>query len=205
MLRSFKRDVFESEIMGQTLEQPTDITLWLQQWSGGNADALNALLPVVYAELHRQAANYLRRERVGHTLQPTALINEVYLRLIDQKHVNWQNRAHFFGIAAQAMRRILVDHAKSRHRDKRGGNAENLPIEAAELAISKTKSVDLVALDEALTRLAQLDERQARIVELRFFSGMSVDETAEALNISAATVKNDWRSAKAWLFLELKG
>ena len=191
--------------MGQTLEQPTDITLWLQQWSGGNADALNALLPVVYAELHRQAANYLRRERVGHTLQPTALINEVYLRLIDQKHVNWQNRAHFFGIAAQAMRRILVDHAKSRHRDKRGGNAENLPIEAAELAISKTKSVDLVALDEALTRLAQLDERQARIVELRFFSGMSVDETAEALNISAATVKNDWRSAKAWLFLELKG
>ena len=189
--------------MAQSLEQP-DITLWLQQWSVGKADALEALMPVVYNELHRQAVGYLRRERVGHTLQPTALINEVYLKLVDQRHVNWQNRAHFFGIAAQAMRRILVDHAKARHRGKRGGNAENLPIEAAELAISNTKNVDLIALDEALTRLAELDDRQARIVELRFFSGMSVEETAEALGISPATVKNDWRSAKAWLFQELK-
>ena len=191
--------------MAQTLEQPPEITLWLQQWSVGKADALESLMPVVYAELHRQAANYLRRERVGHTLQPTALINEVYMKLIDQQHVSWQNRAHFFGIASQAMRRILVDHAKTRHRNKRGGNAEKVPIEAAELAISKTKSVDLIALDESLTRLSQLDERQARIVELRFFSGMSVEETAEALGISAATVKNDWRSAKAWLYQELKG
>ena len=191
--------------MGQTLDRPPEITLWLQEWSVGKAEALEALMPAVYDELHRQAASYLRRERAGHTLQPTALINEAYLKLIDQQHVNWQNRAHFFGIAAQAMRRILVDHAKSRHRDKRGGNAENLALEAAELAVSKTKSVDLIALDEALKRLAELDERQARIVELRFFSGMSVDETAEALGISAATVKNDWRTAKAWLFLEING
>lgn len=162
-------------------------------------------MPVVYAELHRQAIGYLRRERVGHTLQPTALINEVYLKLIDQQHVNWQNRAHFFGIASHAMRRILVDHARARHREKRGGVAEHLPLEAAEFAPSGTRNVDLVALDDALTRLAELDDRQARIVELRFFSGMSVEETAEALGVSPATVKNDWRTAKAWLHREING
>jgi len=162
-------------------------------------------MPVVYAELHRQAASYLRRERVGHTLQATALINEAYLKLIDQREVNWQNRAHFFGIAAQAMRRILVDHARTRHRDKRGGDAENLPLEAAQFATSDDGTVDLIALDEALTRLALLDERQSRIVELRFFSGLSVEETAEALGVSPATVKNEWRTAKAWLFQELNG
>ena len=160
-------------------------------------------MPVVYAELHRQATSFLRRERIGHTLQATALINEAYLKLVDQRDVNWKNRAHFFGIAAQAMRRILVDHAKARHRNKRGGNAENLPLEAAEFAASGEGSVDLIELDEALNRLAQLDERQSRIVELRFFSGMSVEETAEALRISTATVKNEWRTAKAWLFQEL--
>jgi RNA polymerase sigma-70 factor (ECF subfamily) len=191
--------------MGETHDRPSEITLWLKQWSAGNDDALEALLPVVYAELHRQAANYLRHERVGHTLQPTALINEVYIRLINQQHVNWQNRAHFFGIAAQGMRRILVDHARSRHRDKRGGNAENVPIDSAVMAIPGSKTVDLIALDEALSRLAQFDERQARIVELRFFSGLSVEETAEALGISPATVKNDWRTAKAWLFREING
>ena len=192
--------------MDQSVDRRPEITLWLQQWSSGKEDALEALMPVVYAELHRQAANYLRRERVGHTLQATALINEVYLKLIDQREVNWKNRAHFFGIAAQAMRRILVDHARSRHRDKRGGNAENLPLEAAEFATSPDgTSVDLIALDEALTRLGDLDERQSKIVELRFFSGMSVEETAEALGISPATVKNEWRTAKAWLFLELNG
>ena len=188
------------------MDRRPEITLWLQEWSSGKEDALEALMPVVYAELHRQAANYLRRERLGHTLQATALINEVYLKLIDQREVNWKNRAHFFGIAAQAMRRILVDHARSRHRDKRGGNAENLPLEAAGFVTSPNESrVDLIALDEALTRLADLDERQSRIVELRFFTGMSVEETAEALGISAATVKNEWRSAKAWLFQELNG
>ncbi|HTH51122.1 MAG TPA: sigma-70 family RNA polymerase sigma factor [Pyrinomonadaceae bacterium] len=191
--------------MGEARDRPPEITLWLKQWSAGNDDALEALLPVVYEELHRQAANYLRRERVGHTLQPTALINEVYIKLINQQHVDWQNRAHFFGIAAQGMRRILVDYARSRHRNKRGGNAENVPIDSEVLAISDTTSVDLIALDEALDRLAQLDQRQARIVELRFFSGMSVEETAEALGISSATVKNDWRTAKAWLFREING
>ncbi len=191
--------------MEQSLDQRPEITLWLQEWSSGKENALEALMPIVYAELHRQAASYLRRERVGHTLQATALINEVYLKLIDQREVNWQNRAHFFGIAGQAMRRILVDHARSRHRNKRGGEAENLPLEAAEFATSKDGSVDLIALDEALTRLAQLDERQSRIVELRFFTGMNVEETAEALGVSPATVKNEWRTAKAWLFQELNG
>jgi RNA polymerase sigma-70 factor (ECF subfamily) len=191
--------------MTQSSEQRPEITLWLHEWSLGKEDALDALMPIVYAELHRQAANYLRRERIGHTLQATALINEVYLKLIDQRDVNWKNRAHFFGIAAQAMRRILVDHARARHSDKRGGAAENLPLEAAEFATSKEGSVDLIALDEALTRLARLDERQSRIVELRFFSGMSVEETAEAMGVSPATVKNEWRTAKAWLFQELNG
>ena len=190
--------------MEQSVDKRPEITLWLQEWSLGKENALEVLMPIVYAELHRQAENYLRRERVGHTLQATALINEVYLKLIDQREVNWRNRAHFFGIAAQAMRRILVDHARSRHRNKRGGEAEDLPLEAAELAVSPTgTSVDLIALDEALTRLAHLDERQSRIVELRFFSGMSVEETAEALGVSSATVKNEWRTAKAWLFQEL--
>ncbi len=185
---------------------PSEISLLLQEWSVGKQSALDALMPVVYAELHRQAKRYLRRERVGHTLQATALVNEVYLKLVDQREVNWQNRAHFFAIAAQSMRRILVDHAKSRHRSKRGGNEENLPIDAAELiSVSRENNVDLIVLDEALTRLAKLDERQARIVELRFFSGMSVEETATALRLSPATVKNDWRTAKAWLFQELNG
>ena len=192
--------------MEQLVDERPEITLWLHEWSSGREDALEALMPIVYAELHRQATSYLRRERVSHTLQATALINEVYLKLIDQREVNWQNRAHFFGIAAQAMRRILVDHARTRHRDKRGGRAENLPLEAAEFTTSPGgTSVDLIALDEALTRLAPLDERQSRIVELRFFSGMSVEETAEALGVSQATVKNEWRTAKAWLFQELNG
>ncbi len=192
--------------MGQGLDKQPEITLWLHEWSLGKENALDSLMPIVYAELHRQATNYLRRERIGHTLQATALINEAYLKLIDQREVNWKNRAHFFGIAAQAMRRILVDHAKARHRNKRGGNAEKLPIEAAEFAVSRNAaSVDLIALDEALTRLALLDERQSKVVELRFFSGMSVEETAEALGVSPATVKNEWRTAKAWLFQELNG
>ena len=191
------------------MEQPPghgpEITMWLHEWGLGKENAFDELMRIVYAELHRQATNYLRRERIGHTLQATALINEAYLKLIDQREVNWKNRAHFFGIAAQAMRRILVDHAKARHRNKRGGNAENLPLESAEFAASGEGSVDLIVLDEALTRLARFDERQSRIVELRFFSGMSVEETAEALSISTATVKNEWRTAKAWLFQELNG
>jgi RNA polymerase sigma factor (TIGR02999 family) len=189
--------------MEQSLEKSQEITRMLQEWSGGKQDALDALLPLVYAELHRQASRYLRRERAGHTLQTTALINEAYLKLIDQREVNWQNRAHFFGIAAQMMRRILVDYARQRHRAKRGGIAEDLPLEKAALVVSEEKSVDLVALDEALTRLAKFDERQARIVELRYFSGLTIEETAEVLRISPATVKSDWNVAKAWLRHEI--
>ena len=133
----------------------------------------------------------------------TALIHEAYLKLIDQREVNWQNRAHFFGIAAQSMRRILVDYSKARHREKRGGKDENVPLEAVTLAISGERSIDLEVLDEALTRLAEFDERQARIVELRYFSGLSIEETAEALRVSTATVKSDWRTAKAWLYQEI--
>ncbi len=189
--------------MEQVRQKSPEITKKLREWSDGKQEALDALLPLVYEELHAQAARYLRRERIGHTLQTTALIHETYLKLIDQREVNWQNRAHFFGIAAQAMRRILVDYAKARHRAKRGGADENLPLEAATLAVSGERIVDLEALDEALTRLAELDERQARIVELRYFSGLSIEETAEVLHISPATVKSDWKSAKAWLYREI--
>ncbi|MBK7708252.1 MAG: sigma-70 family RNA polymerase sigma factor [Acidobacteria bacterium] len=189
--------------MGLPQIESGKITETLRAWSDGKQEALEMLLPLVYDELHRQAARFLRRERIGHTLQTTALINEVYLKLIDQKSVNWQNRAHFFGIAAQAMRRILVDYAKSRHREKRGGANENLPLELVSLAVSGARGIDLEALDEALTRLALMDNRQARIVELRYFSGLSIEETAEVLNISTATVKSDWRSAKAWLYREI--
>jgi RNA polymerase sigma factor (TIGR02999 family) len=160
-------------------------------------------LLLVNAELHRQASRYLRRKRAGHTLQTTALIHEAYLKLIDQREINWQNRAHFFGIAAQMMRRILVDYAKARHCEKRGGIGENLPLEEAALVVLEGKSIDLIALDEALTRLFEFDERHARIVELRYFSGLSIDETAEALGISPATVKSDWKSAKAWLYQQI--
>lgn len=189
--------------MEQSQQNSKQITEILLEWSNGKQEALDRLLPLVYDELHRQASRYLRRERIGHTLQTTALIHETYLKLIDQREVDWQNRAHFFGVAAQAMRRILVDYAKARHRKKRGGVGENLPLEAATLAVSGEKGIDLEVLDEALTRLGELDERQARIVELRYFSGLSVEETAEALHISTATVKNDWKSAKAWLYQEI--
>ncbi len=189
--------------MEQSQQTPQEITGMLRQWSDGKQEALDSLLPLVYDELHRQASRFLRRERSGHTLQTTALIHEAYLKLIDQREVNWQNRAHFFGIAAQAMRRILVDHAKARHREKRGGEDENVPLEAVTLAVLDARSIDLEALDEALTQLARMDERQARIVELRYFSGLSIDETAAALRISPATVKSDWKLAKAWLYQEI--
>ena len=190
--------------MEQSQQKLKEITEMLREWSDGKQEALDALLPLVYDELHRQASRYLRRERAGHTLQTTALIHEAYLKLIDQREVNWQNRAHFFGVAAQAMRRILVDYAKARHREKRGGADENLPLEAVTLAIPGARSIDLEELDEALMRLAKMDERQASIVELRYFSGLSIEETAEALRISPATVKSDWKSAKAWLYQEIK-
>ena len=184
-------------------ENSQHITQLLNQWSNGDAEVLDDLMPLIYVELRRQASGYLRRERVNHTLQPTALINEAYLKLIDQRDVKWQNRAHFFAIAAQAMRRILVDYARERHREKRGGAAENLPIDEALTIVSQEKSVDLVALDEALNKLAKFDERQSRVVELRYFSGLSIDETAEVLNVSNVTVRRDWNMAKAWLLQEI--
>ncbi|HET6890448.1 MAG TPA: sigma-70 family RNA polymerase sigma factor, partial [Pyrinomonadaceae bacterium] len=165
-------------------------------------EALDKLLPVVYDELRKQAARYLRRERAGHTLQTTALIHEAYLRLVDQKNVHWQNRAQFFGLAAQLMRRILVDHARTKKRAKRGGSDIRVSLTGAKV-LAKSEDLDVVALDEALDRLAQIDEQQSKIVELRFFSGLTVEETAEVLSISPATVKRDWSMAKAWLHREL--
>lgn len=170
-------------------------------------ETLDALLPLVYDELHRQAHRYLRGERRSHTLQTTALINEAYLRLVGQKSVEWQNRAHFFALAANMMRRILVDYAKTKHRAKRGGNDEDLPLENALSVAAETTSeavkIDLIALDSALDKLAAKDERLARIVELRYFSGLTVEETAEVLKVSEMTVKRDWNVAKAWLHKEI--
>ena len=182
-----------------------NVTQLLREWSqGGDRQALDRLLPLVYTELHKQAARYLRKERVGHTLQPTALVHEAYLRLVNQRDVAWQNRAHFFGICAQLMRRILVDHARERQAGKRGGaGAVRITLDERVAAVEE-REVDLLALDEALTRLAAMDERQARVVELRFFSGLNVEETAEVMEVSPATVKLDWSMAKAWLRREMK-
>ena len=176
----------------------------LRDWSDGKPEALNALMPIVYAELHRQAARFLSRERPGHTLQTTALINEAYLKLIDRRDVEWESRTHFFAVAANAMRCILVDHARTKHREKRGGDNIKLSLEEAMPVAAKDDGVDLIALDEALNKLAAFDNQQARVVELRYFSGLSLDETAHALNISRATVARDWESARAWLYHELK-
>lgn len=160
-------------------------------------------MPLVYEELRRQASRYLRKERQGHTLQTTALIHEAYLKLIGINEIEWQNRNHFFALASTAMRRILVDYARERNRDKRGGNAENLPFDEALQISANEKSVDLIALDEALNRLAKLDKRQAQVVELKYFSGLSNDEVAEILGVSNATVRLDWNLAKAWLKQEI--
>lgn len=182
-----------------------NVTQLLREWSqGGDRQALDRLLPLVYTELHKQAARYLRKERVGHTLQPTALVHEAYLRLVNQRDVAWQNRAHFFGICAQLMRRILVDHARERQAEKRGGAGMVRVTLDERVAAVEEREVDLLALDEALTRLTAMDERQARVVELRFFSGLNVEETAEVMEVSPATVKLDWSMAKAWLRREMK-
>ena len=178
-----------------------DVTELLKKWSGGDADALEELTPLIYAELHRIAKSYMRRERIGHTLQTSALVNEAYVRLIDWKSAKWENRAHFFGVSANLMRRILVDFARQRPRvdDKA---ARQVSIEEA-LVVSNEKNDDLVALDEALNELAKFDERKAKIVELKFFGGLSVEETAEVLKISGVTVMREWSKAKAWLYREL--
>ena len=175
----------------------------LRQWSDGNREVLEDLMPLVYDELHRQAARFLSRERRDHTLQATALIHETYIKLIDQREVNWQSRTHFFAIAANLMRRILVDYARRKQSEKRGGDALKLPLDEAALVVGKERGVDLMVLDEALVRLEKNDEQQARIVELRYFGGLTLEETAEALKISRSTVADDWAMAKAWLLREL--
>lgn len=176
----------------------------LAEWNdSGNREALDKLMPIVYDELRRQAARYMKHERQGHTLQTTALVHEAYVRLIDQAGVRWQNRAHFYGIAAEMMRRILVDHARKRNAAKRGGDAVKVTLNDAQQP-SGEQNLDLIAVDEALTKLAALNKQQARVVELRFFGGLNVEETAEVLDISDRTVKRDWSVAKAWIRRELR-
>src|SRR5262245_55708901 len=181
---------------------PSNVTAMLREWSGGNEQAQEALFQAVYAELHRQAARYLRYERSDLTLQTTDLIHEAYLRLIDQEHVEWKNRLHFFGIAAQLMRRILVDHVRTQKAAKRGGSYIHSPLEDVMIE-SQGTDLDILAVDEALSKLAAIDLQQSRVVELRFFSGLSVEETAVVLGVSERTVKRDWQVAKAWLRREL--
>jgi RNA polymerase sigma factor (TIGR02999 family) len=181
-----------------------DVTQLLLSWSNGDQQALEKLVPLVYSELRHLAERYLRRERPGHTLQSTALVHEAWLKLIDQRNVQWQNRAHFFGVAAQLIRRILVDYARNRHAEKRGGHACKLSLDEA-IGVPKQRDLDLVVLDDALDGLARIDPQQSRIVELRFFAGLSIEETAEVLRISPATVKRDWVSAKAWLYRAMSG
>jgi RNA polymerase sigma factor (TIGR02999 family) len=179
----------------ETVLLPVDIT-------SNSSAAIEELLPIVYKELRRLAAHYLRQERTDHTLQPTALVHEAYLRLMDQRTISWQNRAQFFAMAAQMMRRILIDYAKSHHREKRGGHQHKIPLDAA-IGLSKERAADLLALDEALENLAQLYPRKSQVVELRYFGGLSVEEAAEVLSISRPTVMRDWEFAKAWLYQEL--
>jgi len=181
-----------------------EITQLLLAWSDGDQAALEKLTPLVYAELHRLAKGYMFGERLGHTLQTTALINEAFMRLIDWKNVRWQGRAHFFGVAAQVMRRILVDFARARHYAKRGGEAQQVSLDEA-VTIHEDRSAEIIALDEALKSLAEIDPRKSQVVELRFFGGLSAKETAEALKVSQRTVEREWTSARAWLYRELRG
>jgi RNA polymerase sigma factor (TIGR02999 family) len=179
-----------------------DITQLLVAWSSGDQAALDQLMPLVYKELRRLAQRQLGRERLGHTLQPTALVHEAYLRLIDQRQVRWQNRAHFFAVAAQLMRRILVDYARGRRAGKRGSRALRVTFDEAEM-LPDQRADDVLALDTALSDLAAFDLRKSRIVELRFFGGLSIEETAEALSVSPGTIMRDWTLAKAWLQREI--
>ena len=175
----------------------------LQAWSGGDKSALDKLAPIVYDELHRLARHYLRGERTGHSLQATALVNEAYMRLVDYKRMRWENRAHFFAVSAQLMRRILVDHAR-RHNLKRGAGLQYVSLDDTAV-IGADRGEDLVALDDAMQALARMDPRKAQVVEMRFFGGLSVEETAEVLKVSAVTVMRDWSTARAWLYREMSG
>jgi RNA polymerase sigma factor (TIGR02999 family) len=183
---------------------PGEVTGLLLAWNRGDAGAFEKLVPLVYDELRRLAGLHFRRESPGHTLQPTAVVHEAYFRMIDQTRVTWKNRGHFFAVASQAMRRILIDHARSRAAQRRGGGDERVTLDVGIASPEPCVDMDLVALDEALARLRDLDAGQAQIVELRFFGGLSIEETAEALEMSPSTVKREFRSARAWLFRELK-
>lgn len=196
--------------MGKPIQQQDDdakaapcgqVSGLLRAWSDGDREALDRLTPIVYDELHRLAQRYMKRERPGHSLQTTALVNEAYMRLVDYKGMQWQNRAHFFAVSAQLMRRILVEHAR-RHNLKRGGGVQHVSLEETAL-VGGDQSADLVALDDAMNALALLDPRKAQVVEMRFFGGLSVEETAEVLKLSSVTVMRDWSTAKAWLYREL--
>ena len=181
-----------------------DITQLLREWANGAPSALETLTPLVYAELRRLAGSYMRNEAPGHTLQPTALVHEAFLRMVARDAPDCQNRSHFYGVAAHLMRQILIDHARTRHAGKRGGGKANISLEE-NLIVSREREADLVALDDALERLSALDPRKTQVVELRFFGGLSVDESAEVLKVSEVTVRRDWQFAKAWLVRELGG
>lgn len=182
---------------------PHQITQLLKGWSNGDQDARDQLMPLVYEELRRMAHRHMRKESPGHTLQTSALVHEAFVRLADQKEVHWQNRAHFFGLASQMMRRVLVDHARGRQVAKRGGDARKVSLDEVAI-VSAERAAEVVALDEALTRLADVDQRKSQIVELRFFGGLSIEETAAVLAVSPGTVMRDWTLAKAWLHKEMR-
>jgi RNA polymerase sigma factor (TIGR02999 family) len=179
------------------------VTQLLLDWSNGNQEAIDRLMPLVYDELRRLARHYMKRERPGHTLQTSALINEAYLRLVEQQNVSWKSRAHFFGISARLMRQILVDHARAHNNAKRGGDQQKVPLDEV-ASLNQGRSYEIVALDDALQTLASIDPQQGRIVELRFFGGLTIEETAEILGISHATVEREWSMARAWLRREMK-
>jgi RNA polymerase sigma factor (TIGR02999 family) len=185
-----------------TAPSPQGVTQLLKAWGNGEQQALDQLIPLVYTELHRLAHRYMKRESSGHLLQPTALVNEAYERLVNLKDVSWQNRAHFFGVSAQLMRRILVDYARSRRYTKRGGEWRQVPLNEA-VAVFRDRRTDIVALDDALHTLAEIDPRKSSVVEMRFFGGLSIGEVAEVLKVSQETVLRDWRLARVWLLREL--
>ena len=196
--------VYPIETMGDGLSSNREVTQLLRAWTAGDQRALEKLTPLVYEQLHRVAQRYMAGQRPGHTLQTTALVNEAYLRLVDCSQVNWQDRAHFMAVSAQLMRRILIDFARSRGYQKRGGNIVHLSLDDAP-SVSNEPDADLVALDDALKVLAEVDDRKSKVVELKFFGGLSIEETAEVLKVSTETVVRDWRLARAWLLRELSG